>query len=359
MITIQPRREEAIQVGYAAMGARLPAGYTLSAWERALSDWDVRAFCDGERPVGMLMTRGAELHVAVLPEVRGRWLSKRLIRETFAPILREHGQAKTKVMADNVIGLDFVRRIRAGFADLTFDPGTIALQIGGSLLTSALQGNASENAAGQAAGAANRAADLQWNTFKTINDQQAPWRQAGQQALGGIAGRWPQFNHQFNAQDLKTNLAPNYKFQLQQGQNAVRNMGNLQTGLISGNTLRGLENYTQDYAGNAYQQAFQNYNTQQSNIFNRLSTVAGLGSSANAITANAGTTAAGNAGNAMIAGGAAQAAGTVGAANAFAGGANNALGWYTLPQILNQGGAQQVQEQVPGQYSTVNQQYGG
>lgn len=145
------------------------------------------------------------------------------------------------------------------------------------------------------------------------------------------------FAHQFNADDLKSNLAPNYQFQLDQGLGATRNAANLQSGLVSGNTLKGVQDYAQNYAGGAYQNAFNNYTTQQNNIFNRLSTIAGLGNASNQTTANAGTTLAGNAGNAQMAGGAAQAAGTVGAANALTGGASNAASWYALPQIMKMG----------------------
>ena len=158
----------------------------------------------------------------------------------------------------------------------------------------------------------------------------------GQTGQNGISSG--QFTHQFNASDLNANLAPNYQFQLDQGLGAVRNAGNMQTGLLSGNTLKGINDYAQNYAGGAYQNAFQNYNANQTNIFNRLSAIAGLGQTANATTANTGATISGNAANSIMAGGAAQAAGTVGSANALTGGANNAMGWYTLSQINKNGG---------------------
>lgn len=217
-----------------------------------------------------------------------------------------------------------------------------ALSIGSALIGA----DASQSAANTQANAANNASATQQQMFNTINAQQAPYRQAGYNALNTIADMGPQFQHQFGAGDLKSNLAPNYQFQLDQGLGAVKNAGNLRTGLISGNTLKGINDYAQNYAGNAYQQAFNNYNAQQTNIFNRLSTIAGLGQTANQTTATAGTSAAGNIGNAQMAAGASQAAGTVGAANAITGGANNALGWYTLSQILNGGGGNQTSSMV-------------
>lgn len=163
-------------------------------------------------------------------------------------------------------------------------------------------------------------------------------QQAG--ADGGSGGAIPDgyFAHQFNADDLNSNLAPNYQFQLDQGLGAVKNLSNLQTGALSGNTLKGINDYAQNYAGNAYQQAYNNYTSNQSNIFNRLSTIAGLGSTANQQSAGlAGAISPGLSSSIQNVGNA-QASGAVGQANAINGAANNALGWYTLSQLNNKGG---------------------
>jgi len=351
MITVQPRREEAIRAGFKALGDRLPSGYSYDQMHQALQDWDVKAFCNGDDVVGMLMVKDSELHVAVLPEVRGRWLSRKLIRDVIGPLVKQYGEAKTKVMEDNLIGQEFVRRIgfaaterdnllllREGFEQKYFDPTTALIGAGVGLLSGAMQSNAASDAAGQAASAANNATATNQAMFDTTNAQQAPWRQAGQTALGQIADMQPQFTHSFNASDLNANMAPNYQFQLDQGLGAVKNAGNLQTGLVSGNTMKGINDYAQNYASGAYQNAFNNYSANQTNIFNRLSNIAGLGQTANANVGTVGATTAGNAGNAQQAAGAAQAAGTVGSANAVTGGLNNALGWYSLPQMMNYGG---------------------
>lgn len=196
--------------------------------------------------------------------------------------------------------------------------------IGGALIG----GIASTSSANTQADAANNAAQLQQQQFNTINQQQAPWRTAGSNALTQIGNQSDYFNHQFNAQDLQSNLAPNYQFQLQQGLGAVTNAAN--AGGFSGNALKGINDYAQNYAGNAYQQAFNNYTAQQTNIFNRLSNIAGLGQTANAATAQAGMTAAGNAGNFLTSGAAASAAGQVGTANAINNGIGNYMGWSYL-----------------------------
>ncbi len=207
-----------------------------------------------------------------------------------------------------------------------------------TVASSLLSADAAESAGQSQANAADRSAATQQAMFNTTNAQQAPWRQAGETALNRIGELSPQFEHQFGAGDLNANLAPNYKFQLDQGLGAVKNAANMQTGLVSGNALKGVNDYAQNYAGNAYQQAFQNYTANQTNIFNRLSNIAGLGQTANQATGQAATAAGQGIGAAQQAAGAAQAAGTVGAANAYGGGATNAASWYSLPQIMNGGG---------------------
>lgn len=294
------------------------------------------------------------------------------------------------------------------------DPTTILA--GANIVGGLLGADAAQSAADTQANAANRASDTQLQMFNTINQQNAPYREAGYTALNDIlsgfghapaassttskdyyntnpdafSATWHKysdpygkyisesspeysdilsktmadlnsqgikpavsaggatsanggipsgyFSHQFDANDLNANLAPNYQFVLDQGTMAAKNAGNLQTGLLSGNTLRGVQDYVQGLAGNQYQQAFNNYTANQGNIFSRLASIAGLGGGANQTSATAGTSAANSIGNAQMAGGQAAASGIVGATNALTGGANNAASWYALPQILRNGG---------------------
>ena len=86
--------------------------------------------------------------------------------------------------------------------------------------------------------------------------------------------------HQFDASDLAKGLAPNYDFMLQQGQMANQRAANMAGGGFGGNALQGLNRYTQDYAGNAYQNAFTNYQNQRQNIFGDLTKLADIGQGA-------------------------------------------------------------------------------
>ena len=143
----------------------------------------------------------------------------------------------------------------------------------------------------------------------------------------------------FSAADLKSNLAPNYDFMLGQGQTATNNLANLSGGVISGNALKGINDYTQNYAQNAYQQAYNNYNTNQSNIFNRLSSIAGLGENASAQTGTIGSNTANGVSSALQNAGTATAGGIVGSGNALSQGINNAASWYKLGNISNGSGS--------------------
>jgi hypothetical protein len=133
------------------------------------------------------------------------------------------------------------------------------------------------NAANTQATAANNVNDVLGGFYNQYAQAQQPYQNLGSGAVQQITDQAPYLTHQFNAQDLQAGLAPNYDFMLQQGQRANKNMSNVSGGLLSGNTLQGLQDYTQNYAGNAYQNAFNNYQTQRQNIYGNLSNSAGLG----------------------------------------------------------------------------------
>ena len=123
---------------------------------------------------------------------------------------------------------------------------------------------------------ANTASNLQ-NLYNQQVGYQSPYQQIGNQGAAGLAANQDYLTRQFNNADLNSNLAPNYAFQLQQGQMANQRAGNMAGGALGGNALQGLQRYTQDYAGGAYQNAFNNFNTQRNNIYNSLAGMANIG----------------------------------------------------------------------------------
>jgi len=238
------------------------------------------------------------------------------------------------------------------------DPFSAAIAVGGSLIGSAMSADAATSAADTQAQAARDANAQQLAIFNTQNAQQAPYRAQGYSALNQIGsmlpGTYQQYDaqgnptgtgtgsgyltQQFTNQDLNANLAPNYAFQLGQGQGATRNLANASGGLIGGNALQGMQDYTQNFAGNAYQNAFANFQGQRSNIYNTLAGIAGIGQTGQTATNQLATNYGTNAANLTTGAAAAQAAGTVGAANAYSGGLQNAGNMYMLSNLLGQGG---------------------
>lgn len=180
----------------------------------------------------------------------------------------------------------------------------------------------------QQANAANQAAQVNQNMFNTITANQAPFRQAGVGAtntladLLGTSGNvgatgYGSMAKPMTSADLINNLDPNYQFMLQQGLGQTQNQANALGGLVGGNALQGLNTFAQNYAKNAAQQAFNNYQTGQTNIYNRLNTLANLGQNAAANTGAQGTQLAANIGNQLANAGTASGGGIVGAANAL------------------------------------------
>jgi hypothetical protein len=161
--------------------------------------------------------------------------------------------------------------------------------------------------AGQKEQAANNAAALNAIYGKTRGDLydiynqqvgiQQPYQAVGQAGSQGLIDNQDYFTRQFNTADLNSNLAPNYAFQLAQGQMANQRAANMGGGSIGGNALQGLQKYTQDYASGAYQNAFTNFQNQRQNIYSTLAGMANIGTTSGGQLASLGNTMGGNLGS--------------------------------------------------------------
>jgi len=210
--------------------------------------------------------------------------------------------------------------------------------IGGSLIS----GSAAESAANTQAGAAENAQQISANEFNTITGQEQPFMNAGYGALGalnqgmGIGANNPAAQAQgvgfgslsqpFTAQNFQQ-LSPAYQFQLQQGQQGVLNTDSSGQGALSGASQKDLMGYNQGMANTSFNNAFNQYQTQQGNIYSRLSNIANLGQNAASNTGQQGTALAGQQAQSAQNIGTALAGGQVGAANAYSGGISS-LGSY-------------------------------
>jgi hypothetical protein len=169
---------------------------------------------------------------------------------------------------------------------------------------------------------------------------------ATQQQLDQARGSVPQgfFTKQFGAEDLKTD--PSYEFRLNEGLRALQSSAAARGGLLTGQGAKDINNYAQDSASTEYQNAYNRFTNRQSDIYNRLSSLAGVGqtmtSGANAAGQQTASNVAQNTMNGVNAStsqltsaAAAQAAGRVGSANAWGNAMNGtANNWMTL-QYLN------------------------
>jgi hypothetical protein len=216
------------------------------------------------------------------------------------------------------------------------DPVTAGIVVGGTLLGGVMQGNAAQRAA-QTQADANAAAQAQLlSTGREASQFYKPYQDLGQTGVNAFNSELPYLLRSFSNADLNSQLAPNYAFSLDQGQRATNAASNATGGLVGGNALKGLQDYTQNFAQNAYQNAFNNYQAQQTNIFNRLSGIAGIGMQGATGASNALLGTGTNVAQLTQGIGQAQAAGQVGAANAYSGGINN-LSNYALLSTLGKG----------------------
>ena len=206
---------------------------------------------------------------------------------------------------------------------------------------SALIGAAgSMTAANTQANAQNNATSMQQSMFNTVTANSQPYMQSGDAAtsdlsqLMGISGtpgstvagtglQQGSLAQTFNPTQAQLEQYPGYQFALQQGGQATRNADTPGVGALSGAALKDLTNFDVGTASQYYNQDFNQFQTQQSNIYNRLSGIAGLGQSAAVGVGNSGTQLGIGAAQSTAAAGASQAGGIVGATNAASTGATN------------------------------------
>jgi hypothetical protein len=147
------------------------------------------------------------------------------------------------------------------------------------------------------------------------------------------------FTQPFDVEQFYNYADPGYAFELQQGTQALQNSAAAQSGALSGAALKDLLGYSQNFARTGYNDAFNRYQTQQGNIFSRLSSIAQLGQNAAAGVGSTGANIAGNAGQAISNAGGAAGAGIVGAGNSLGNGLSDYWLWKNYGGMGGSGGA--------------------
>ena len=194
----------------------------------------------------------------------------------------------------------------------------------GTVAAGYMSSEATKSAANTQANAASQAQANLMAAGGNAAQQFTPYSASGTTALSNLASNNAYFNNQFSNQDLNSQLAPNYAFQLQQGQLGNAQANNATGGIAGGNAQKALQDYTQNYAGTAYQNAFNNYQAQRSNINTMNLNQAELGLSGATGSANAQLGVATNVANLGIGSANAQAASQIAQGNIYGGVANTA-----------------------------------
>jgi len=134
----------------------------------------------------------------------------------------------------------------------------------------------------------------------------------------------------FNPTQADLENYPGYQFQLNQGNLALNSANSAGGSALSGAAMKNLMSFNQGLAASNYQNYFNQFQTQQNNIFNRLNTIATMGQNAAGNLGTAGT---------QLGTGIAQAqAGAAGSiAGGIAGASNNIGQSILLSQLGNSG----------------------
>jgi len=202
--------------------------------------------------------------------------------------------------------------------------GTI-LQVGSALL--------GMDASGNAADAQSDAAAIQNQQYLQNREDMKPWRDAGVNALGKLTGQLDTLNKPFSMENFQAD--PGYGFRVSEGMKLLERSAANRGNLLSGGALKGITRYGQDMASNEYSNAYNRYNQDNTNIFNRLAAVSGIGQTATSQIGAQGANTAQGMSNAAMAGGQARASGYMGQANALAQGVGGAINNYNQNQMMN------------------------
>ena len=275
-----------------------------------------------------------------------------------------------------------------------------AAMIGAAVVGAAASSNASSKASKAQQNAARAAGNVEMEQYYQNRDDQAPWRNAGQQGLDMMMeglGRIPQteanfdaaeylrrypgvaadpyykdhpfehymnsgaaegtqftynagaqaaarapgfgdFNRDFTLADFTKD--PGYDFRMQQGTQALDRSAAARGGALGGAAIKAAQRYGQDFASNEYQNAYNRFNNDRTQRFNRLASLAGIGQTATRDVAQQGAQVASNVAGNMIGAGNSQAAGYIAQGNAVSGAANS-LGNWAMYQSMNQQPQQQ------------------
>jgi hypothetical protein len=166
-------------------------------------------------------------------------------------------------------------------------PAAAAL-IGGKMASSG-----AKSAAATSAAASDRASEVQREMFERNVELNAPFREAGVNALNKLVPltEYTPFGMDQFQQD------PGYAFRMSEGMKGLERSAAARGGLLSGGTLKGIQRYGQDMASQEYQNAFNRYGIERDRRLGPLQSLAGVGQTTSQQLGAAGTQFANTMGN--------------------------------------------------------------
>ena len=177
-----------------------------------------------------------------------------------------------------------------------------------------------------------------------FRSDQTPWREAGVNALArqrqlmGLGedqgtGGFGRYAQDFGMQNYQED--PGYRFRLSEGMKALGNQASARGGMISGQTMKGMQDYAQGSASQEFNNAFNRYQTNRSNQLNPLQSLSGGGQTATSLMGAAGQNYANQAGEAYMGKGNAMASGYGNIASSIGSGVNQWINYDRNNQMMD------------------------
>lgn len=178
--------------------------------------------------------------------------------------------------------------------------------------------------------AADAAAALQREQFDISRNDQAPWREAGSNALANLVKLSGQYGQAPTSADVMGQ--PGYQFGLNQGLDALEGRAAAGGGLYSGAAGKALTRYGNDYATTKYADAFNQRRLSEGDIWNRYAGLAGIGQAATNQLGAQGQAYANNVGSIGMSNANAQGAASIAQGNAWGNALNQGASWWNQRQ---------------------------
>ena len=156
---------------------------------------------------------------------------------------------------------------------------------GAALLGGKMQSDAAKSAARTSAAASDRASDVQREMFERNVELNAPFREAGVNALNKLV---PLTDYQNFGMD-QFRADPGYGFRMSEGMKGLERSAAARGGLLSGGTLKGIQRFGQDLASQEFQNAFNRYGIERERRMAPLQSLAGVGQTTSQQLGAAGT----------------------------------------------------------------------